>query len=137
MIEAMKEFRICYAHRLHGHPGPCRHLHGHNGVLRIFVRAEGPDRLGMAADFSEIKDAMEPLALSWDHAVLLAEDDPLADVLDSHGERVRRLPCPPSAEMLAREALRFARARGLAAHRAEWQETDSCMGACEGPGGQA
>ena len=44
-----------YGHRLLGHRGRCRRLHGHNGRLEVEVAAGALDDLGMVVDFADIK----------------------------------------------------------------------------------
>lgn len=39
MYRVIREFRFCYGHRLMGHAGKCRHLHGHNGKAVIMLAA--------------------------------------------------------------------------------------------------
>ena len=48
---------FCYGHRIPGHSGKCKNLHGHNA--RVEIVCEGPlDELGMVVDFAEIKSRL-------------------------------------------------------------------------------
>lgn len=72
------------AHRVLGHDGPCRFLHGHRYKLEIKVAADLLDELGMVFDFSKIKE----LVGGWvnarlDHNVILHPDDPLWELYES------------------------------------------------------
>lgn len=69
-----KRFRWDSAHRLPGHPGLCRNLHGHSYAME--VEFEGPiGKDGIVIDFKEIKNFVGPLVDEWDHATLVAEYD--------------------------------------------------------------
>lgn len=89
---------ICCGHRVVGHEGKCRHLHGHNYRLYFEVRAtpkvafelkepwmaEAPlrpgrlDDLGRVVDFSVIKSTIcEWLEENWDHRFVIWQKDPL------------------------------------------------------------
>lgn len=85
----------CYfdaSHRLDGHPGPCRHLHGHGWKLGVWVRGS-EDRLdanGILWDFGEL----HALRAELDH-------HHLNDVLKT----------PPTAEHLALHVYRRLKAK--------------------------
>ena len=53
------EQKLCMAHRLMGHPGKCKNLHGHNYRVRVRIcrdaRDVDADNKGMVMDFGEIK----------------------------------------------------------------------------------
>jgi 6-pyruvoyltetrahydropterin/6-carboxytetrahydropterin synthase len=105
------------AHRIRGHPGKCAHLHGHTYRLEVTVGAPGLDRMGMVMDFDDLDHVVHKAILDgWDHATLLAADDPLAaaiaGVQTEAPERVVTLPGPPTAEVMAREA---------------WQALERCL----------
>jgi len=55
------------AHSLRDYPGDCARLHGHNWHVKLFVKCEQLDELGLGIDYkimkSELKAALEP----WDH----------------------------------------------------------------------
>lgn len=53
-----KEFHFSAAHQLFGLPSdhPCSNLHGHNYVVRVFLKGE-PDEIGFVQDFR----ALEPM----------------------------------------------------------------------------
>ena len=67
-----KTIGFCYGHRLIGHKGKCRHLHGHNGLVEIEVEAEELDDLGVVMDFSDIRDAVKGwIDSNLDHRMIL------------------------------------------------------------------
>lgn len=103
MYSVTKEIRFCYGHRLLGHPGKCRHLHGHNARAIIRLESQTLDPLGLVVDFKDIGDYVR----SWidgeiDHTLLLFQDDPLLPLLRAAGERVYAMDANPSAENIAR-----------------------------------
>ena len=50
-----KKLEFDYGHRVLGHEGKCRHLHGHRGVAEVTVYAPSLDNLGRVVDFGAIK----------------------------------------------------------------------------------
>lgn len=114
-------------HRVVGHEGKCRHLHGHRYEIEVTAapaaacqnpagcwsgcsHGDGLDELGRVVDFGIIKQRLG----GWvdrmlDHAMLLWAEDPLLktvclfDVAPGHKQRVYTLPHNPTAENLARE----------------------------------
>lgn len=68
-MEIFKEFVFEAAHRLpyvpEGHK--CRRLHGHSFRVEIHVRGEVDPTLGWVRDFSDLKEAFDPLYRQLDH----------------------------------------------------------------------
>ena len=48
-----KEFSS--AHILHGHPGDCKRMHGHNWIVEAKVEGDHINSIGMVIDFKDIK----------------------------------------------------------------------------------
>ena len=99
-------------HRLPGHLGLCKFLHGHNYLPIITVCSRELDDLGRVIDFSALKGLLE----AFDHATLLWEKDPLYhllheprpgpstianDELKTVSMRVLSARIPPTAEYIA------------------------------------
>jgi 6-pyruvoyltetrahydropterin/6-carboxytetrahydropterin synthase len=102
MITASRYHDICCGHRVHGHEGKCRHLHGHNYRVHFHCQAPTLDHIGRVVDFSVIKARLcEWLESEWDHRFLLWERDPLAGVLRSIEPTVVLVPFNPTAENIA------------------------------------
>lgn len=81
MITITKRLEFDYGHRVLGHQGRCRHLHGHRGVAEITVESPKLNGLGMVVDFGVVKTLVGGwLDEFWDHNILLNPDDPLADM---------------------------------------------------------
>jgi 6-pyruvoyltetrahydropterin/6-carboxytetrahydropterin synthase len=124
--QVTKVIHFSYGHRLLHYDGPCRHLHGHNGVIEVHVASETLDELGMVADFSDIRD----LVKGWvdenlDHRMLLCRDDPAVEVLQGMNEPVYLFDRNPTAENIAREIFERARERGLPVSEIRLWETHS------------
>ncbi len=55
------------AHYLRGYDGPCSRLHGHNWKVEVEARASQLDDIGMALDFTVLKQATRELLGRLDH----------------------------------------------------------------------
>jgi 6-pyruvoyltetrahydropterin/6-carboxytetrahydropterin synthase len=126
MYSVTKRIDFCYGHRLLGHDGICKHLHGHNAVAEIEVRAETLDSRDMVVDFGDIKRLVkEWINLELDHRMILRHDDPVVEVLQALGEPVYLLDSNPTAERIARLLFDVSREQGLAVGRVTLWETPS------------
>ncbi|MHC4959023.1 MAG: 6-pyruvoyl trahydropterin synthase family protein [Planctomycetota bacterium] len=126
---ASKFIDFCYGHRIPGHAGKCRNLHGHNA--RVEIECAGPlDELGMVVDFLEIKRVVSAwIDEHWDHRMILSRGDPLVGVLREKGEPVYELDGPTTAENLARHVFEVARDAGLPVSAVRfWETPDSVAG---------
>jgi len=128
MYSVTKEVHFCYGHRLLGHEGKCRHLHGHNARAMIRLESESLDRLGLVMDFKEIGDYVK----SWldseiDHNLLLCKEDPLVPLLRGAGERVYVMDANPSAENIARLVFEQVERGGFPVVEVAIVETDSAV----------
>ena len=117
---------FCYGHRLLRYQGKCRHLHGHNGLVEITIKAKKLDSLGMVMDFERIKSKVR----SWvdrelDHKLLLHEKDPLIPSLERFGQPMVTLKGNPTAEAIARLIFDYARAQRLPVASVKLWETRS------------
>jgi len=128
MYSVTKEVRFCYGHRLLGHSGKCRHLHGHNARALIRLESRDLDNLGLVVDFQEIGDYVK----SWvdaeiDHNMLLFREDPLLPLLHEAGERVFTMEENPSAENIARLIFEHVARGGFPVVEVTLFETDSAV----------
>ena len=83
-VTANRYHDISVGHRVVGHEGKCRHLHGHNYRIHFFCEAAKLDELGRVIDFSVIKEKLCMwLETNWDHKFLAWEKDTLICSLDS------------------------------------------------------
>ena len=109
-----KTIEFCYGHRVLGHGGQCRHLHGHNGMLEVDVEAGSLDELGMVMDFTEVRDRVKAwIDENIDHRMVLCRQDPAAPALMELGEPLYLMDENPTAENIARHVYQQIRLRGL------------------------
>ena len=54
-------------HHLRAYPGNCENPHGHNWKVRVTVRAQQLDTLGMGIDFKQLKKAVHAVIDELDH----------------------------------------------------------------------
>lgn len=113
MPQITRRLEMDYGHRVFGHEGKCKHLHGHRGVFEVTVSAPELDALGRVVDFSVIKDVIGGwIDRNWDHNLLLCWDDPLLVELaktDTNGRNPYVFPDGnPTAENIAQELFNIA-----------------------------
>jgi 6-pyruvoyltetrahydropterin/6-carboxytetrahydropterin synthase len=109
MISVTREHEICAGHRVLGHEGKCKNLHGHNYKFVMTLVSDDLDTLGRVIDFSVIKNILcQWLEDNWDHKMLLWLKDPMAGYLRNCYQFgidpltwVVSLSCNPTAENLA------------------------------------
>ena len=63
-----KEFSS--AHILHGHPGNCKRMHGHNWLVEAEVQGDNNNEIGIVIDFKDIKNNLKEIISSLDHQFL-------------------------------------------------------------------
>lgn len=93
---------IAMAHRLAGHEGLCRNLHGHNWTITAHISIDTDElieHLGYVVEFGTLRKQMRNVLEPFDHSVVLQERDKLIPALEGH--RVHVLNVPPSTEHLA------------------------------------
>lgn len=88
MPQITRRLEFDAGHRILGHEGKCRHLHGHRYAAEITVRTIALDGIGRVVDFGVIKSEVgEWIDESLDHNLLLNSDDSLVYVLHDQNER--------------------------------------------------
>ncbi len=133
MYTVTKEIDFCYGHRLMNYDGACKHLHGHNGKVKVELQRETLDERGMVVDFSEIRSVIKDwIDRTLDHTMLLRKDDPLVSVLKEKGERFYIMEQNPTAESIAKLIYDYARSKKLPVTRVTLWETDSSFAAYSG-----
>lgn len=102
-IYATRYHDISCGHRVVGHEGKCRHLHGHNYRIHFRCEAEALDSVGRVIDFGVIKSKLCMwLEESLDHRMLIWVKDPWLDdlwAIDNSG--IVAVPFNPTAENIA------------------------------------
>ncbi len=102
VITAERYHDFCAGHRVVGHEGKCRHLHGHNYRVHFVCEALQLDDVGRVIDFSVIKDKLCMfLEREWDHRMLLWEEDPMLPAIREIDSSVLSVPFNPTAENIA------------------------------------
>lgn len=95
---------ISCGHRVYGHEGKCRHLHGHNYRIHFTCVAEDGalDGVGRVIDFSQVKAKLCMwIEEHWDHRFLVWEEDPMTSYLLELDPTVVVVPFNPTAENIA------------------------------------
>lgn len=114
MYLVTKRIDFCYGHRLLDYDGVCKHLHGHNAVVEVDVRADQLDDRNMVADFSDIKRLVKGwIDRELDHKMILRHDDPLVKPLQALGEPIYLLDSNPTVERIAKLIFDTSRELGL------------------------
>lgn len=90
MFELKVRTHFSAAHRILEHQGKCARLHGHNWNVDVTVQAQELDRMGLAVDFSQIKDVVKQVIEPLDHINL--NDLPMFSTVQTN----------PTAENLSR-----------------------------------
>lgn len=82
-----KTFEFCYGHRVHTQTlngeyaddlkCACRHLHGHEGKVQVFLTASDLDKTGMVTDFRHLEWLKKWINEFIDHQFILDRHDPL------------------------------------------------------------
>lgn len=78
MITCTRRLSFDAGHRVWGHQGKCRHLHGHRYDVDVVCYATNLNELGMVIDFGVVKEKVGKwIDDNLDHNMLLYADDPL------------------------------------------------------------
>ena len=70
MHTIFKDFTFAAAHAIRGHTRGCENLHGHNYRVRVHLKAERLDELGMVLDFADLKEMRPEILGPFDHRVI-------------------------------------------------------------------
>jgi 6-pyruvoyltetrahydropterin/6-carboxytetrahydropterin synthase len=92
------------AHRIIGHKGKCRMLHGHRYTLEATFESNQLNELGMVIDFGIIKQKLNNwLNSNWDHNTILnIKDQKLGNLISNiTGQKIFYLNENPTAENMA------------------------------------
>lgn len=103
-ITCTRRLEFDTAHRVVGHEGKCKLLHGHRYTVEATFTAVELDKVGRIVDFAVIKEKLgEWLDNNWDHnTVLWKKDKELGEEIDLIiGQKVFYLPYNPTVEHMA------------------------------------
>lgn len=67
MFDLSVEGHFSAAHQVIGYPGDCAGVHGHTYRVRIIMRVDKLDNIGMGIDFKRIKNALNEILDGLDH----------------------------------------------------------------------
>jgi 6-pyruvoyltetrahydropterin/6-carboxytetrahydropterin synthase len=67
MIDIFIKTHFSGGHHLRNYPGNCEHPHGHNWKIKVTVRADTLDELGMGIDFKTLKKHVNRVVDDLDH----------------------------------------------------------------------
>lgn len=70
MFEVSVEHTFAAGHALRGYRGKCENVHGHNYKVRVLVRGEKLDAVGMLVDFVELKRLLRAVCEPMDHVFI-------------------------------------------------------------------
>ncbi len=91
MFELKVRSHFSAAHKIWEHTGKCARLHGHNWNVDVIVRSQELNRIGLAVDFSELKEIVKQVIEPLDHVYLnelpmfsTAENNPTAEVISRY-----------------------------------------------------
>lgn len=67
MFDLSVEGYFSAAHQVKGYPGDCASIHGHTYQVKILLKTEKLDNIGMAVDFRKVKKLLEKTLAGLDH----------------------------------------------------------------------
>ncbi|TBV83372.1 MAG: 6-carboxytetrahydropterin synthase QueD [Desulfobulbaceae bacterium] len=70
MFEIFTTTHFSSGHHLRDYPGNCEKPHGHNWKIKVSIRADELNQLGMGLDFRELKAALKVIIDDLDHCDL-------------------------------------------------------------------
>ena len=106
-ITAERYHDISCGHRVVGHEGKCKPLHGHNYRIHFVVGAPELDQLGRVLDFTDIKTKLCMwVEDNWDHRMLLWARDPMLASIEKVDPSVVVTHFNPTAENMAHYLLK-------------------------------
>lgn len=86
MYEVAVEQEFDAAHYLRGYQGKCENVHGHRFRVVATVRAKGTDEIGMAYDFTSLRQQLGQVVSRFDHVCL--NDIPPFDKTNPSSENI-------------------------------------------------
>ncbi len=104
MVQCTQVLSFDSAHRIVGHKGDCKMLHGHRYTAELTFEAEKLDNVGMVVDFSVIKKKFRNwLNENWDHnTVLSIKDKELGEkIANVTGQKICYINANPTVESMA------------------------------------
>lgn len=113
-VVATKIFSFDMAHRLPGHEGLCKNIHGHTYKLEVTVSRDTPSGIisggpseGMVIDFQALSGLVKTSIVDkLDHACIIYPEEQfdidMLKLMEKHDMKVVELGYRPTAELMAR-----------------------------------
>lgn len=104
MIICTRRLEFDAAHRVIGHEGKCKYLHGHRYAVEASFVADDLDTLGRVIDFGVVKALLGGwIDEHWDHNTILCEKDKELGgrITSCTNQDIFYLPTNPTAENMA------------------------------------
>ncbi len=76
------------AHYLRDYQGKCENVHGHRFKVEVTVSAAALNEIGLAYDFTTLKQQLKEITASFDHCCL--NDSPPFDSINPSSENIAR-----------------------------------------------
>lgn len=122
------------AHRVQGHEGKCKNLHGHRYVIEATFSASTLDNLGRVIDFGVIKERLGAwIDDNWDHTTILFDKDQALGkaISNETSQNIFYLPTNPTAENMAEYLIHsicplLFKEHGIICQRLRLYETPNC-----------
>ena len=67
MFDLSVEGTFSAAHQVKGYPGDCASMHGHTYQVRVILRTQKLNNIGIAIDFRRVKTALDEILSELDH----------------------------------------------------------------------
>ena len=67
MYNIFIETHFAASHQLHGYDGPCKTLHGHTWKVRVEVKTDHTNDIGISYDFKDLKSLTQSVIQRLDH----------------------------------------------------------------------
>lgn len=105
-MEIRKKFKAEVAHRLvTSFSKRCQSFHGHSYLFDVELESRKLNKDAMLMDFGEVKSKAGEFMDSWDHSMVLFNEDPFHDamvgIMEAGHMRYISVPYNPTAEMMA------------------------------------
>lgn len=84
MVYTLKiESEFDAAHKLVGYVGPCSRIHGHSWTVKVYVKGDKLNNIGMLIDFKILKKKLKLMLEKFDHYCLndIVDFNPTAENL--------------------------------------------------------
>ncbi len=86
MYEIIVEDHFDSAHFLRGYKGKCENIHGHRYTIRVRLKAESLNEIGLSYDFNDLKRKLAEIMAKFDHCSLNAI--PPFDLINPSAENI-------------------------------------------------